>query len=723
LVAKYSWNSVMKIFKKQKQIVILLSLIFCNLNYSQKFVYPTDSGVLNIRSAPFNAIGDGVADDTQAIKNALIAATIDYRYINMTIYIPNGTYLISEQIYWPQNGNGVPMFVQIQGESELGTIIKLKDNCSGFVDASNPREMIVTGCCSENAFRNSIRNLTLNSGNDNPGASGLNYFASNAGICEYVSIISGDGQGKTGLILPANTGPAMISNVTIKGFDIGIYSQWGNLTTLENITLENQNVYGFQSAGGRNAIRKLSSINNVIAVYCTGSEGQTTLIDSNLQGTNATIPAIYCEQPTYIRNTQTLGYQKSISLNNGGCTDDVAIGMINEWNFNCNYNTLFDIGDKNFSLPIQETPPSNWEQDLSKWANVITFGADPTGQRDCTSAIQAAIDSGANTIYFPTGIDHRYFMTGTVEVRGNVERIIGCEARIPYSPNGKFKIIDSPNSPKTVFFERFQGSSDDKQPSIEQASSNRRLVIKSISDWKVLGNGMGDIIIQDMAGLLYPNTKGANIWARQLNNENFTINNNGSKLWILGMKVESGDFTWINTSQGGTTELLGFLDYHSGSSSLTVPQFINNESTVQILPASFLTFGSNTYEVSVRETQSGVTRDLTGVGWSGYYYKGKNASNLKMKSNEELSQNLRLYPNPTAQNVTLEYNLLENGLVNVGLFDTLGKKILQIKDENQNSGEQKLNIDTQNLNSGIYFVKLNYNGSQITKKLIISKYF
>ncbi len=697
-------------------------ILFYNLSYTQEVVFPSDSGVLNIKNAPFNAVGDGIVDDTQAIKNALLAATVDYRYINMTVYIPNGTYLISEQIYWPQNGNGVPMFVQIQGQSEAETILKLKDNCIGFTNRNAPKEIMVTGCCSENAFRNSIRNLTINSGIGNFGASGLSYFASNTGICEFVSIISGDGFGVSGLILPPNTGPSMVSNVTIKGFDDGIYSRWGNLTTLENIKLENQKVYGFHSEGGRNAIRKLQSINSVIAIQVTSGEGQTTLIDSDLQGNNTTLPAIYCEHSMYIRNTSTSGYSNAVS-SSSNCSGNIPIGMIEEWNFKCVYNTLFDIGVNNFDLPVVETPEVTWEQDQSKWANVITFGADPTGVQDCTVAIQAAINSGATTVYFPTGIDYRYYITGTIEIKGNVSRIIGCEARIPYSPNAKFKLVDSPQSPNTVIFERFQGdSSTNLQPTLEQASSNRTFVLKSIADWNVLGNGTGNIFIQDMTGRLYPNTSGANIWARQLNNENFTINNLGAKLWILGMKVEANDFTWINTSLNGTTELLGFLDYHSGGGPLTVPQFINNESTVQILPANFLTFGPNSYEVSVRETQNGVTRNLTGVGWSGYYYKGKQASSLNLETSrkESLISGIKLYPNPANESVNLNYRVVENEIVKITIFDIYGKEVKKCLNEFQEVGEHILKMDTSKLSSGMYFISIENKNIKTFEKLIVN---
>lgn len=50
-------------------------------------------------------------------------------------------------------------------------------------------------------------------------------------------------------------------------------------------------------------------------------------------------------------------------------------------------------------------------------ANVLDFGADPTGATDSTAAIQAAIDSGAGAVYLPTGT---YNYSSTINISGPV---------------------------------------------------------------------------------------------------------------------------------------------------------------------------------------------------------------------------------------------------------------------------------------------------------------
>jgi hypothetical protein len=50
-------------------------------------------------------------------------------------------------------------------------------------------------------------------------------------------------------------------------------------------------------------------------------------------------------------------------------------------------------------------------------ANVLDFGADPTGTADSTLAVQAAVDSGAGAVYFPAGT---YLLTSKISLRSNL---------------------------------------------------------------------------------------------------------------------------------------------------------------------------------------------------------------------------------------------------------------------------------------------------------------
>ena len=84
--------------------------------------------------------------------------------------------------------------------------------------------------------------------------------------------------------------------------------------------------------------------------------------------------------------------------------------------------------------------------------------------------------------------------------------------------------------------------------------------------------------------------------------------NNGSKLWILGIKSE-GPGVLILTKSGGSTELLGAeINVFTGGASIpaTRPIISNQDSNVS---ASFATMGptSQYFQTIVSETQNGTS--------------------------------------------------------------------------------------------------------------------
>ncbi len=80
-----------------------------------------------------------------------------------------------------------------------------------------------------------------------------------------------------------------------------------------------------------------------------------------------------------------------------------------------------------------------------------------------------------------------------------------------------------------------------------------------------------------------------------------------------------------------------------------------------------------------------------------------------------------LYPNPANKTVIINYQLITNSEVKISLYDLLGKEVMQIVDEKQNEGERQLNINTEQLQNGVYFVRMNTTVGQTINKLIINK--
>jgi hypothetical protein len=580
---------------------------------SENIAFPVDAGVLNVKE--FGAKGDGRTDDTTAIQTLLNAHPNGRRII----YLPNGTYLVSKTITWPAGaGKGGDEYknTTMQGQSEGGVTIRLKDRAPGFTIAATPKPVIFTGPAPAQRFGNSIRNLTVDTGTGNPGASGVQFNASNQGSMRHVTIQSGDGQGVNGLDMnfADEIGPLLIKNLTVKGFQYGIRTGFHiNSQTLEHITLKNQRGYGLYNTGQTLNIRGLKSENAVTAIYNAG--GRMTLIDTSLQGTGtaAIKPAIENKFPLdlLVRNLKTGGYQVAVKQQQPLPAGDAMAKQ-------------FPLTAKTLNLPIKETPDVPWDNPTSdSWANIIPFGAIPNDGRDDSAAIQAAIDSGQTTVYLPVGA---YHLTKTILIRKNVRRIVGTEAfvEVPNNVNPGFKVVEG-KSP-VVVFERI-GSGYNSTPTIENASS-RTLVIRDATN--VSGNmtGTGDVFIENVVS--NPSQRWIfnrqNIWARQFNVENAGthINNNGGKLWILGLKTERGG-TLIETKGGGKTELMGGLAYTTTpgpDGTQNAPMFVSDRSAISITLGE-VNYGVPNYTTYIRESHGGSTRNLTGQNLPNYQGTGK----------------------------------------------------------------------------------------------------
>jgi hypothetical protein len=80
-----------------------------------------------------------------------------------------------------------------------------------------------------------------------------------------------------------------------------------------------------------------------------------------------------------------------------------------------------------------------------------------------------------------------------------------------------------------------------------------------------------------------------------------------------------------------------------------------------------------------------------------------------------------VYPNPADDQVSVVLNLSKNSDVEIAIKDVTGKTVLNRRNK-LNHGENKLQLETTHLHSGLYFVQIRSNGVLIsTKKIVISK--
>ncbi|MBS4035206.1 MAG: T9SS type A sorting domain-containing protein, partial [Ignavibacterium sp.] len=84
--------------------------------------------------------------------------------------------------------------------------------------------------------------------------------------------------------------------------------------------------------------------------------------------------------------------------------------------------------------------------------------------------------------------------------------------------------------------------------------------------------------------------------------------------------------------------------------------------------------------------------------------------------NYELFQN---YPNPFNPSTTIRYDLLEDGLVTLKVFDILGQEVKTLVNSVQPARRYEVQFNSEGLASGVYIYRLQVNDFSQSKKMII----
>jgi len=580
---------------------------------AEDVAFPPEAGLVDVTRSPYFAKGDGLADDTDAIQQALL----DNGNANRIIYLPNGTYRISGTLLWPGGADDEARQRNtiLQGQSRDGTVVQLGDHSPGFSNSGHPRPMIWTGDSPGVRPRNAIRNLTIHTGAGNPGAIGVQFFANRQGGMRDVSIVAGgDGSGAIGLDLShaEQVGPAFFSGIRVSGFDFGIRAASSVFSlTFEDIVLTGQRLAGLRNSGQVVNIRRLASTNSVSAVQNYDPTSFITLIDSTLEGRSGPRrqdAPIHNRGALFARSVVMPGYTNGVENRAGNRlnpeTHDVA-EFVSHDAF-----ALFPSITNSLNLPVLETPDVPWDP-LPAWSGPHRFGARPGLGQDCSKALQQAIDSGAPTICFPNGV---WTINQTVTLRGRARRIIGCEARLVLNlPAGTpaFRVEDG--DPAVVVFERLDISTGKGSPLFEQ-STKRTVVVRDCAGAQ--GRtvpGCGDLFLENVSSGGPWVFERQRVFARQLHIacEGTKILNTNAAVWILGLTTELPG-TLIRTVGGGKSELLGGLCASTGGWK-SDPMFVveDSQATFNIAEASF---SRAAYQVIVAETRGGTVRRLSNKG-------------------------------------------------------------------------------------------------------------
>jgi len=101
-------------------------------------------------------------------------------------------------------------------------------------------------------------------------------------------------------------------------------------------------------------------------------------------------------------------------------------------------------------------------------------------------------------------------------------------------------------------------------------------------------------------------------------------------------------------------------------------------------------------------------------------YEFSNEIEVKLITPSQLTL-VQNYPNPFNPSTYIEYSVPSFGTVILKTYDSLGREIIVLVNEEKQPGNYQVKFDGSNLSSGVYYYKLQFSNSVIHKKMLLIK--
>ena len=557
------------------------------------------------------------------------------------LYLPAGTYRVSDTIGYDwtdhlNNRNGVgdhlARGIHWLGDGPDKTILKLDDGAAGFdTPFGKPVLEILRGLKSAVCMQNTVEGLGIDTGRDNPGAVGIDFYSNNTGALRDVSVRSGDGQGICGVgVLKWNSSCALMLRINVVGFQYGIRILHHRLyTALEDITVRDQSVSGVWIDSHNVGLHRLRSTNHVPALTVIGGPAVVAALDIQAEGIGSAPTAVDVRAGhVYLRDLHARNHVDAVAHRDGVPLSGPRVA---EWCSHPTWKLFSNQPEGSLRLKIEDPPLPAAGGTLEGWTCLSRFRIPQDGLRDATGAIEAALESGATCLKFPRG---RFLITRQIRIPAHVQRIDFRFADFEAGPElkqlddrGTFLIGDSD---QPLFLERlFTMTGFMGKHRLLEHDGVRTLVLRDLhTQFNALYRNTvpgSKVFIENCActsegaeeniGLAF---LGQKVWARQLNPERSHVQvlNDGGDLWVLGFKTENPS-TSFKTVNGGRTEIFGGIlnqlrNYDNPRKN--PPAFINEESSLCVVCSTTDWKANLSYNgpahVLVEEKRGGVSRNL-----------------------------------------------------------------------------------------------------------------
>jgi len=109
------------------------------------------------------------------------------------------------------------------------------------------------------------------------------------------------------------------------------------------------------------------------------------------------------------------------------------------------------------------------------------------------------------------------------------------------------------------------------------------------------------------------------------------------------------------------------------------------------------------------------------IGGERYEINITRLANPRNYEQNDFATNFVVAPNPASDYFTLSFELANNNPVGIILYDVNGKVVRQIAMNNYEAGNHQQRINTTDLSTGMYFLKINMGNTVLSKKVVLQK--
>ena len=198
-----------------------------------------------------------------------------------------------------------------------------------------------------------------------------------------------------------------------------------------------------------------------------------------------------------------------------------------------------------------------------------------------------------------------------------------------------------------------------------------------------------------------------------------TVSQQGRSLFGIGLEalLPSGANAGTLTPGTGTTTKNATI---SGNSRKNIVHNMNAGATANAHSFTFTWTAPATDVGAITIYYAGNATNNNGAKTGDYIYNASQVvtpAGVSVSEQENSPFTFSFYPNPTTENITVNYSLEESAKIQYVIYDLTGKKV-QTESATRFPGAQQQSIDVNSLQAGTYLLSLNLNGNVITKRFV-----